>query len=114
MLGNVGARTRYEAYIRSDTWRRSPMRRAELEASGGRCRLCARGAPEVAIDVHHNTYARLGRELLRDLCTLCRDCHVSVTNDQRHRRYARLVLPSLPDTPRVLARDGQVSGGAGV
>lgn len=68
----------------------------------------------MAIEVHHNTYVRLGRELLSDLCTLCSDCHAMVTDDQRRRRHARLVLPPLPDTPRVLARDSRMAGGCHV
>lgn len=102
MSGARKETSRYEAYLRSERWRRSEARLAELAASGGRCRLCARRAPEVAIEVHHNSYARLGRELARDLCALCRDCHRFVTSELRRRRYARLVLPALRDTPRML------------
>lgn len=94
----------YEAYIRSDAWRRSPARLAELRASGGRCRLCSRGAPETTVEVHHNTYERLGRERASDLCTLCRVCHRAVTAELRSRRYAAVELPELRDTPRMLIR----------
>lgn len=93
----------YEAYIRSDAWRRSPARLGELKAAGGRCRLCGRGPREVTIEVHHNTYERLGREEPRDLCAICRDCHRVVTCEIRHRRFAAMALPPLRDTPRLLA-----------
>ena len=93
----------YEAYIRSDRWRRSPARLAELAASGNRCRLCARSGPEVSIEVHHSDYSRLGREGPHDLCALCRECHRVVTAELRRRRYQALALPDLRDTPRLLA-----------
>ena len=93
----------YEAYIRSDAWRHSPARLAELAASGNRCRLCGRRGPEASIEVHHNDYSWLGRERPRDLCTLCRECHGVVTTELRRRRYAGLALPDLRDTPRLLA-----------
>ncbi len=105
--------SRYEAYIRSAAWRECPARREELALSGGRCRLCGRGAPEVRIEVHHRDYRRLGRERKADLCTLCRECHGFVTGELRRRRFAGRALPALGDTPRMLAgrtlRDGSAA-----
>ncbi len=94
---------RYDAYIASGAWRESSARLEELKLSGGLCRLCARGGPEVRIEVHHRDYSRLGRERVSDLTTLCRECHLLVTNELRRRRYASMALPGLSDTPRVLA-----------
>lgn len=87
----------YEAYIRSDAWRRSPARLAELRASGRRCRLCDRGPPDVALEVHHRTYARFGRELVGDLTTVCHECRPAVTDVLRARRHARRDPPAPRD-----------------
>jgi hypothetical protein len=35
--------------------------------------LCA--AEDVQLDVHHNTYERLGGEEISDVIPLCRECH---------------------------------------
>ena len=91
---------RFQRYIRSMAWRTSPARLLELERSGGMCRLCGRGAPEVRIEVHHRHYAGLGREDVSDLCS---DCHQLVTEELRRRGCGCPELPVLEDTPRVLA-----------
>ena len=102
-MGAAPSRPRYEAYIRSQAWRTSPARLEELSRSGGRCRLCGRGAPEVRIEVHHRDYVRLGREQPQDLCALCRECHVAATSELRRRRHAVEIMPDLTDTPRAFA-----------
>jgi hypothetical protein len=38
----------YHEYICSREWHENPVRRAELEASGFRCRLCNAGAADSA------------------------------------------------------------------
>ncbi len=101
--GDRGRRADYERHVQSSAWRDSAARREELRLSGGRCRLCGRGAPAVRIEVHHRTYARFGHERVEDLTTLCRECHVVVTDALRRRRYAATTLPPLADTPRVLS-----------
>lgn len=95
-------RDEYLAYISSDRWRNSPARLAELEAAGHSCRTCDRRPPEVRLEVHHRTYARLGRELVRDLTTLCSDCHRAITDEERQRRHVGTALPALCDTWGVL------------
>jgi hypothetical protein len=95
-------RVAYDAYIQSLAWRCCPARLMELERSGGLCRLCGRGRPEVAIEVHHRTYQNLGHERPEDLCTLCSECHGLVTGELRRRRFAGLELPELRDTRRCL------------
>jgi 5-methylcytosine-specific restriction endonuclease McrA len=84
---------KYSEYITSSTWRDSTARRAELAAARFRCRLCNRTNAEASLEVHHRTYERLGAEEASDLTTLCRECHVVVTDLLRRRRYAA-------DTPR--------------
>jgi len=62
-------------YLRSPHWRRRRARAVAL--AGGRCTRC--GRPSRRLEVHHRTYARLGRERDRDLEALCPLCH-----DRRH------------------------------
>lgn len=78
----------YQTYISSPAWRTSAARRAELAASGHRCRICNAGRGTARLEVHHRTYERLGRERVSDLTTLCSDCHRNATEHLRRRRYA--------------------------
>jgi 5-methylcytosine-specific restriction endonuclease McrA len=78
----------YHEYICSREWREHPVRLAELEASGFRCRLCNDGAEGAIVEVHHRTYENLGNEQPGDLTALCRTCHRVVTDHLRRIRYA--------------------------
>lgn len=60
----------YYAYLRSPWWR--AIRLASLIRAGRKCALCGE---KHRLEVHHNTYVRLGREKLSDLVVLCRQCH---------------------------------------
>jgi len=94
----------YRDYIASAGWRRHPSRLAEIEASGHRCRICDRGAPDVRLEVHHRRYQNLGCERVGDLTCLCADCHRLVTTELRRRRYAGQRLWSSADVCPVLFR----------
>jgi 5-methylcytosine-specific restriction endonuclease McrA len=60
----------YAAYIASAEWR---MRRIEiLSQRGAQCERCP---TRRGLQIHHKTYARLGRELPADLEILCNACH---------------------------------------
>jgi 5-methylcytosine-specific restriction endonuclease McrA len=63
-------RQKYEAHIRSDRW--AKLKRDLIRLRGARCQHC--GA-RTALQLHHKTYARLGRELTCDLELLCWRCH---------------------------------------
>lgn len=60
----------YRDYLTSDTWQEK--RRSKFDQVGRRCERC--GSTD-RIQVHHQTYERLGHELLSDLEVLCGDCH---------------------------------------
>jgi 5-methylcytosine-specific restriction endonuclease McrA len=79
----------YDRYISGHRWRQNPARRAELVASGFRCRLCNGDGKDSAIEVHHRTYARLGNEQPGDLTALCSGCHRVVTDHLRRARFAK-------------------------
>ena len=95
--------TSYAAYIKSDAWRFSPARLAELLASGARCRICNDGRSTTILHVHHRTYERLGCELVEDLTTLCEECHDVVTVSERRRANAGRALPVPLDLPKATA-----------
>jgi hypothetical protein len=61
----------YPEYLRTPEWRKT--RAAALTRAGHRCSLDATHTE--ALEVHHNTYERLGAELASDLVVLCRTCH---------------------------------------
>ncbi len=60
----------YKVYIQSDAWRR--IAEEALVRAGRKCQVCSSWK---SLNVHHNTYERLGHELPTDLCVLCRKCH---------------------------------------
>jgi hypothetical protein len=68
--GAGGRRALYQAVMASSGWRR--RRRRALRRAGRRCQRCGAPGP---LDVHHRTYARLGRERPGDLLALCESCH---------------------------------------
>jgi len=92
----------YDAYLRSADWAR--RRKAALLAAGHACQLCKSTAH---LEVHHNTYERVGRELPSDLIVLCARCHAKHHDIVRsNRRYFvdghQQVLP-FTEVPQVKA-----------
>jgi hypothetical protein len=64
----------YDAYLTSGRWER--LKVAYEKRRFKACALCGKPAD----NLHHNTYARLGRERLDDLTWLCSYDHWRVTN----------------------------------
>jgi hypothetical protein len=58
-------------YLLTREWRAKKNRK--IIQAGNRCQLCGRN--DRPLNVHHNTYERLGDDLLEDLMVLCRGCH---------------------------------------
>ena len=61
----------YAAYLNSSSWK--AKRKIALKRAGYRCQLCSQA--QTRLEVHHNSYERLGKEELEDLCVLCNSCH---------------------------------------
>ena len=61
----------YSDYYNTDWWKAI---RAVVIERDGHCLLCRSKSD---LRVHHNTYKRVGCELLGDLVTLCESCHSS-------------------------------------
>jgi hypothetical protein len=68
--GGRAQTARYRAVMASGGWRR--RRRRAIGRAGRRCQRCGAPGP---LDVHHLTYARLGRERPGDLLAVCESCH---------------------------------------
>lgn len=64
--------SQYREYMHSDAWQR--RRRRALVRAGYTCQHC--GADR-NLEVHHLTYARLGKERPADLLVLCHACHAA-------------------------------------
>ena len=60
----------YAAYLKSAHWR--AKRREALEYHGAQCDQCG---TDQNLQVHHKTYARLGREKMKDMQVLCQTHH---------------------------------------
>lgn len=63
---------RYEAYLRSATWRKK--RHEVMDRDDHCCQKCGSGWD---LQVHHLTYRNLFDEPLEDLVTWCKSCHVA-------------------------------------
>lgn len=61
----------YSTYLKTDKWREKSRERMTFD--GYKCKACGRG--DVTLNVHHLTYRNVGNEPLRDLITLCENCH---------------------------------------
>jgi 5-methylcytosine-specific restriction endonuclease McrA len=64
-----------DAYSQSERWR--TLRKKVFARDRYQCQGCLKHQDSCAkpFEVHHKTYDRIGRELLCDLVTLCKDCH---------------------------------------
>lgn len=60
----------YTDYLKSPHWK--AIRQKALKRAGYKCQLCSETKN---LQVHHNTYERLGCEYLTDLTVLCNKCH---------------------------------------
>jgi hypothetical protein len=85
----------YSDYLASDHW--AEVRQGALERAGYACQLCN---DTNDLQVHHRTYARLGRELPGDLTALCRECHEAF-----HKRISRPKGAIYDETVMTKARD---------
>ena len=64
----------YTAYLHSKHWKK--VRSIALQNAGYKCQACS--CKDTILDVHHNSYDRLGNEDPSDLIVLCRSCHSKV------------------------------------
>jgi len=62
-----------QAYMKSDQWR--TLKNIKLYQTNHKCECCG---SKSNLQLHHNTYKRLGQEKLTDLNTLCGNCHSKI------------------------------------
>ncbi len=63
----------YNAYLQTPEWQ--AIRVKVLRRDRGICQGCGEAG---ATQVHHLTYDRVGREMLFDLVSVCRPCHLAI------------------------------------
>ena len=63
----------YKEYLQSEDWQL--IRMARLRADNFTCQKCG---SKQNLQVHHLTYERVGCECIKDLTTLCKNCHSEV------------------------------------
>jgi 5-methylcytosine-specific restriction endonuclease McrA len=66
-------RPAYTAYLESESWKE--LRQKVFRRDGYVCKLDYSGCNGRAEQAHHLTYARIGREDLEDLLSVCIPCH---------------------------------------
>jgi len=65
----------YRKYLKTEAWQ--IIRNKALVRDLCLCQECG---SKKRLEVHHLTYKRVGKELLSDLKTLCRKCHLKQHN----------------------------------
>lgn len=74
-------KTEYAEYLLTPHWRDTRIWKLHLErwtcADCGYRRFPYKRGMPMGLDVHHLTYARLGREALADILVLCEACHAA-------------------------------------
>lgn len=71
MAGRDPEQVKYDEYLKTSAW--LARRKQSLQAAGWKCQVC--GTADRPLEVHHNSYDRLGHENETDLVVLCGDCH---------------------------------------
>jgi hypothetical protein len=64
---------KYLIHLQSDYWKNIRLKVLERD-----CDICQKCKERKATEVHHLTYERLGNELLEDLLSVCRSCHLKI------------------------------------
>jgi 5-methylcytosine-specific restriction endonuclease McrA len=70
LCSNSAWNAHYGDYLETEHWKKT--KRLSLMRAAYKCQICAE---EKNLNVHHNSYDRLGSELISDLVVLCRSCH---------------------------------------
>ena len=108
-----GTRLSYKEYVGLDGFAPHPhwemVRKARYNADGGLCVLCHAKLQINNFQTHHVTYENLGHERLRDVITLCKECHEHFHETWKHGKYYKeqdddhWMIYSLEDTAKICA-----------
>lgn len=74
----------YEEYLNSTEWKQT---RSLIIERDQHCMICHSSKN---LEVHHNTYQRLGQEQPGDLVTVCGNCHKFITDSLKERKCPRV------------------------
>lgn len=81
-----GTRVDYNEYIHQHPhWR--AVRSARFEFDGGMCVICHKDLTDSVYETHHMCYDRLGNERIRDVMTMCHDCHTRFHNNWERQKF---------------------------
>lgn len=72
----------YQEYLHGEHWQDVRRRFWACKLHNKTCQVC--GGRD-RLQVHHQTYKRIGRERLTDLCLLCDNCHGEAHRIERER-----------------------------
>jgi len=75
----------YSVYLNSSAWKRK--RKQVLKRDNNECQTC-RNEEGYPLEVHHRRgHSNVPDDKVSDLVTLCKSCHLAITNNDRARRY---------------------------
>lgn len=81
-----GTRMDYNEYIQNHPyWKK--VRAARFKFDGGQCIICHRDLTGRVFETHHVNYDHLGNEHLRDVVTMCPQCHTVFHNNWKKQSY---------------------------
>lgn len=86
-----GTRIPYREYVGLDGHPPHPywvrVKNVRYNVDGGKCVLCHAEIDQKQAQTHHMNYERLGHETLRDVITLCKECHEHFHETWKHGEY---------------------------
>lgn len=95
-LKSLEQREAHRKRISSKAW--NTLKEQILERDGHRCVQCLN---KENLQVHHLTYKRVGKEVLKDLVTLCKRCHDEVHRLSKSQDFTKNTLEE--DTNKIIA-----------
>lgn len=85
LIKNLGWWGAYAKYLSSKDWKRK--REEVLRRDDNKCRTC-KNEENYPLEVHHSKgHGSIPNETIDELITLCKSCHLAITNNDRQRRY---------------------------
>lgn len=98
----------YREYLSSEAWqeKRRSWYASKQNRKPGFCMFCNQRKP---LDLHHKSYARIGRERLTDLIALCRNCHDelhALADTKTQPRYGQRLKAAYKQMERASIRRG--------
>lgn len=87
---------RYKEYLQSAEW--EYIKKLKFKQNGYVCNGC--GNTRNKLEVHHNTYERIGMELLTDLYVLCSSCHENIHGKTPETKWNKYITNKTDEKPQ--------------